>query len=339
MVPPLLLLAEGLSDLPEAVADAELSFKLNDLGDRSGGDLQSFLVGFELAQLLDTFVESLLDFGSLVKSLLGGSVGANKDFTSSDLLDEGHDLLLLFDDSLAELFNVVVSALLSLFLSLSDEHFDVSQLSGEPFDLGLEGSVRDVGEAFVFLLVPLENLLHLFKLLLRFGELFLAGLARFQLVHEVDVRLQGGRGLAQSSLNFVDAVLDVLGLLFGQLQQILLHVSLLVLHFLAQARGQAATLDRNQTLVVRSSDASDVVVPSSQLLKIFLNALQVGVLLLPLFEDEFAVKLVDFAAFLVLSHIFLQLVEVLADASLDSGLRGGVGFTALNDGSEARTTV
>lgn len=71
---------------------------------------------------------------------------------------------------------------------------------------------------------------------------------------------------------------------------------------------------------MRLDRSQEVLFPESELLKLLLDALQVGMLRLELLERECLVKVVNGLALLELVHNALEMLEVVPDAPLNGSL-------------------
>ena len=116
MVPPLLMISEGLPDIPETVPDEELLLELFYLRDMSYRKLEGLLVLLVLTKLSNAFVEPLLDLGGLIEGLLCWRIRPDQGLAGCHLLDEGLDFFLLLDNSLFELLQVAISGLFGVSL-------------------------------------------------------------------------------------------------------------------------------------------------------------------------------------------------------------------------------
>ena len=111
LVPPLLIISEGLPDSPETVPDEELLLELFYLSNSRYRNLEGLLVLLVLCKLSNAIVEPLLDLGGLIEGLLCWRVRPDQGLAGCHLLDEGLDFFLLLDNSLFELLQVAISGL------------------------------------------------------------------------------------------------------------------------------------------------------------------------------------------------------------------------------------
>jgi len=116
IVPPLLIISEGLPDSPETVPDEELLLELFYLRDVSNRNLEGLLVGLELTKPLDAIVKPLLDLGGFIKGLLCWRLRPDQGLAGCHLLDESLDFFLLLEDSLFEFLQVAISGFSGVFL-------------------------------------------------------------------------------------------------------------------------------------------------------------------------------------------------------------------------------
>jgi len=124
--------------------------------------------------------------------------------------------------------------------------------------------------------VPGQHALHLFELLLLVYEVVLVLLALLELVDVLDVGCQRGGWLVEGALDILESLQDLPGLSLRQIEQVLLHALLLLLHPLAQTSSELSTLHQDQApALLRLDEPGDGRVPLGQVVQHLLDALKV----------------------------------------------------------------
>ena len=114
VIPYLNVVVEGVTNLPDGVANRELLKELFLLRDGSGAAVHRRLIEPELRESLLRIVELLLDAFALFERLLCLGVFPEKEFAVLDVVNVFTDLLLLISDALLELLYVAVTLIIDL---------------------------------------------------------------------------------------------------------------------------------------------------------------------------------------------------------------------------------
>lgn len=122
--------------------------------------------------------------------------------------------------------------------------------------------------------------------------------------------------------------------MLSDVDEVTLDVLLFLIYTLSQQTLESSALDLDQTGGLRGLDLlTDELLPVVELLKLVLDGYKSNIFLLPLFEVELSVELIDLSTFLVGLNILGQLFEVIIDVLLDPLLGLLILFRMLNDGS------
>lgn len=208
-VPSLLLLAEGLPDVPELVSHVVLVLEVIDLWDACLWQLQCVLVSRVLCELADALIEPLADLGRGLEGFLCRSLRSDELLVGGHVFNEGLDLLLLFDHSPLELFAMSTLGLSRFLVCLEQDFLSLFNIRSKCIDPALQWHAL-VGVVLVFVLG--EDGLDILEPLLLLAELFLLASTVLKLLDVVDVGWKSGRCLAQVSSDGAEAVLNFFGL-------------------------------------------------------------------------------------------------------------------------------